>query len=108
MSRSISTQGNTKVIDWVEQQAIGGQAEEITAALEESGPHPSTRNANGKVYDIPTLLKICESVDLTNIRLRIHQAALQGKFNACLGHYFLKPSAHVRCRLPLDMTLAAI
>ena len=85
MSASTSLQGSSKVIDWVEQQALGDQEENTVASLEKEAHQPPAKNPEGKVYDIATLLNISATADLSKIHLRIHQGALHGMCQSFSG-----------------------
>ena len=81
MSGPATAQGNTKVIDWVEQQALGeDQAVSIVGDSDKATYQPQTSNPRGKYYDIMTLLNIRATTDSSNIHLRIHPGALHGMF----------------------------
>ena len=77
--------GDTKVMDWVEQQALGDGIESIASDVNKSICQPQIPNLNGRVYDIQTLLDMCSTVDLSHIHLRIHHGALHGM---CRNFYF--------------------
>ena len=71
--------GDTKVMDWVEQQALGDGIDSIVSEVNKLVCQPPISNPSGQVYDIQTLLDMCSTVDLSHIHLRIHQGALHGK-----------------------------
>lgn len=81
MTEQTSAPNDTKVMDWVEQQALGDGIDNIVGDVNKTLQDQQAPNPDGKVYDIPTLLDICASVDLDKIHLRIHQGALHGKLD---------------------------
>ena len=79
MSEPKPAEGNTKVIDWVEQQAMDDEHGGSTLDDTNAPPyHPPWRNPGGKHYDILTLLNIRATTDTSNVHLRIHPGALHG------------------------------
>lgn len=78
MSGPTPATGDTKVMDWVEQQALGDGIDSIVGEVNKTPYQQQTTNPEGRVYDIQTLLDICAATDLSNIHLRIHQGALHG------------------------------
>ena len=79
MSEPKPAEGNTKVIDWVEQQAMDDEHGGSTLDDTNAPPyHPPWKNPGGKPYDILTLLNIRATTDTSNVHLRIHPGALHG------------------------------
>lgn len=95
MSGPMSGTGDTKVMDWVEQQALGDGIDSIASDINKLVYQPQTSNPNGRVYDIQTLLDMCSTVDLSRIHLRIHQGALHGRF--CFSRSLSLCSTSIRC-----------
>lgn len=76
MSESVPAQGHTKVIDWVEQQALGEGP--VLQDADKTSYQPPTKIPGGRHYDILTLLNIRATTDPSNVHLRIHPGALHG------------------------------